>query len=244
MKWTDNKFELIKQMIISGKTYKEIADIIGCALGTLENQLCKQKIKKSELITSSITKVCKYCNANFTVNKGSDKKHNHKFCSRSCAITYSNKHRIISNNTKKQISKSLGGSGILKRTHCLYCNSKLKTGSKYCSNTCGVKYRREIQIKQWLAGEISGYGNNKKYNLLTAIKQWIFERDQNKCTECGCMKKNPYTGNLVLQIDHIDGDASNCIPSNLRLLCPTCHAMTSTYGYIGAKKSKRTYTRI
>jgi hypothetical protein len=34
---------------------------------------------------------------------------------------------------------------------------------------------------------------------------------------------------LTLAVDHIDGDWLNCVLSNLRLLCPNCHAQTSTW---------------
>ena len=35
---------------------------------------------------------------------------------------------------------------------------------------------------------------------------------------------------LVLQVDHIDGDPSNNLVENLRLLCPNCHTQTPTHG--------------
>ncbi len=34
---------------------------------------------------------------------------------------------------------------------------------------------------------------------------------------------------IPLELDHIDGDNTNNELSNLRLLCPNCHAKTSTY---------------
>jgi len=34
---------------------------------------------------------------------------------------------------------------------------------------------------------------------------------------------------LVLHIDHKDGDALNCLQENLRFLCPNCHSQTPTY---------------
>lgn len=34
----------------------------------------------------------------------------------------------------------------------------------------------------------------------------------------------------VLQLDHIDGRWDNNSPDNVRMLCPTCHALTETYG--------------
>lgn len=47
-----------------------------------------------------------------------------------------------------------------------------------------------------------------------------------------CKRKEwEYDGTLVpipLELDHINGDPSNDFPSNLRLLCPNCHALTPT----------------
>jgi hypothetical protein len=34
---------------------------------------------------------------------------------------------------------------------------------------------------------------------------------------------------IPLELDHIDGDGENNVLSNLRLLCPNCHALTTTY---------------
>jgi len=55
------------------------------------------------------------------------------------------------------------------------------------------------------------------------------------CSECKCppvWNKKP----LCLQIDHIDGDGLNCLPENVRFLCPNCHTQTSNFG---SKKIKK-----
>ena len=60
-----------------------------------------------------------------------------------------------------------------------------------------------------------GYG--ERHNLLDY-----------KCQNCGC-DGNWQGGLISLEIDHIDGDNSNNELSNLRYLCPNCHALTETY---------------
>ena len=49
-----------------------------------------------------------------------------------------------------------------------------------------------------------------------------------KCSKCGCDGKWQ-DGIISLEIDHIDGDNTNNELSNLRYLCPNCHALTETY---------------
>ena len=49
-----------------------------------------------------------------------------------------------------------------------------------------------------------------------------------KCVNCGC-DGNWQGGKIALEIDHIDGDNTNNELSNLRYLCPNCHALTDTY---------------
>jgi len=49
-----------------------------------------------------------------------------------------------------------------------------------------------------------------------------------KCQNCGC-DGHWQDGIISLEIDHIDGDNTNNELSNLRYLCPNCHALTETY---------------
>lgn len=49
-----------------------------------------------------------------------------------------------------------------------------------------------------------------------------------KCAKCD--NDGHWNGEeLPLELDHIDGDDHNNTPSNLRYLCPNCHAQTKTF---------------
>lgn len=49
-----------------------------------------------------------------------------------------------------------------------------------------------------------------------------------RCDICGC-DGHWQNGLISLEIDHIDGDNTNNLLTNLRYLCPNCHALTPTY---------------
>lgn len=68
----------------------------------------------------------------------------------------------------------------------------------------------------------SSYNSNRLKQRL--ISEKIFQR---KCHYCGLEKW--LCGLIPLELEHIDGDHSNNSLDNLTLLCPNCHALTSTY---------------
>ena len=82
----------------------------------------------------------------------------------------------------------------------------------------GVK----IDLNDILSGKHPEYQTFKLH--LRLIKEGIKE---SKCEICGnvewCGKPIP------LQLDHIDGDSHNHLLTNLRIVCPNCHAQTETY---------------
>lgn len=65
----------------------------------------------------------------------------------------------------------------------------------------------------------------------TNIKSFILRNNliPYKCAFCG--NKGEWQGKeLILQLDHIDGDNTNHSKENLRFLCPNCHTQTKTWG--------------
>lgn len=104
-----------------------------------------------------------------------------------------------------------------------------KNASLYCSVKCQQQYQREQYIAKWLAGEIEG-SRGTGDNPSRYIRSYLMDVSGSKCSVCGWGERNPRTGLVPLHVDHIDGDARNNRPENLRLLCPNHHALTETYG--------------
>ncbi len=126
--------------------------------------------------------------------------------------------------------------------YCLNCNSLIKSKNKYCSNKCQQEFQYKKYINDWKNGLESGMRGD--YQISMHIKSYIFNKYDNKCAECGWSKKNPYTGNIPLEIEHIDGNYKNNKEENLTLLCPNCHSLTSTYkgaNFNYGRKSRNKY---
>lgn len=148
------------------------------------------------------------------------------FCNRSCAASYNN---------------SVKAKRWREFPACPACGKDVKRNKNtYCSTECSVRHRRAEYIRRWLAGEIDG---NAGDCISIHVRRWLFAQRGEKCERCGWCEVNVHTGNIPVQVDHIDGNWKNNDPSNLRILCPSCHSLTSTYG--GANKGNgRPYREI
>ena len=94
---------------------------------------------------------------------------------------------------------------------------------------CKSKSAKFIELSEILSGEHPYYQTYKLNKRL--VKDKILEY---KCSCCGIFEWN--NREIVLQLDHIDGNNSNHILENLRLICPNCHSQTDTY--CGKNKKK------
>jgi hypothetical protein len=116
------------------------------------------------------------------------------------------------------------------------CNNKLKTGAfMYCSVKCqhvrqkrrpkytpGDSYKKRAATF-FMRGGLFGY---VAPNFLARIlRDYYGER----CLRCGWSQRNPKTGKIPIEVEHIDGNWENSRLTNLTLLCPNCHALTPTF---------------
>lgn len=115
---------------------------------------------------------------------------------------------------------------MTKTYFCKQCGKenkwKLSTTNTYCNNVCQMEYQRQENIDNW---QTNGYTWTYKTPLW--VRWFLQQRDGCGCKICGITDWNAQP--ITLECDHIDGDASNCVPENLRLICPNCHSQTPTY---------------
>ena len=161
---------------------------------------------------------CEYCGNVFDARKDSRQ----RFCSRSCS-----KQRL--DNERRGGNWKHGNSAHY--APCLNCGEPRGGRKKtYCSAACGSAYRSKKLVDEYLAGKNTGHSNNGMTKPW--LRRWLKEQANNACEGCGVdeWRNAWYDGPVPLQVDHIDGDSTNTDRPNLRVLCPTCHATTDTYG--------------
>ena len=126
---------------------------------------------------------------------------------------------------------------------CKQCGKKIYSGNQ--SGLCQSCYKQQKnadKIQRWL--ETGDTGCKVATTLRNCIRDYIKESQQHKCAICGI--DSVWNGKeLHFILDHIDGDASNNLKDNLRLICPNCDSQLDTYkskNKNSARKHRKNYS--
>ena len=122
---------------------------------------------------------------------------------------------------------------------CKFCGKEVSRKPKqFCDNKCQKDFEHLKYIREWKNGEQKGYIGSQKF-ISKHIAKYMRKKYGDACMKCSWDLINEFTGSVPVEIHHIDGDAENCIESNLQLLCPNCHSLTKNFRNNGGRISKR-----
>lgn len=96
--------------------------------------------------------------------------------------------------------------------------------TKYCSAVCREDHRYRTLLQLLEDGLYPPVSNYNRF-----IKRFLLDKFGERCARCGWDERNPVTGRVPVEVEHIDGNWKNNTVENRTLLCPNCHSLTSTF---------------
>lgn len=119
-----------------------------------------------------------------------------------------------------------------------------RLGKKKPIEELSESYKRKLTIlERKLNGSFNGripkFIPFEKLKKDATRKKRLIEKRGHQCESC---KLTEWLGKKIpVELDHIDGHPGHNLESNLRLLCPNCHAQTPFYR--GANKGRHSKTQ-
>lgn len=150
-----------------------------------------------------------------------------RFCSKKCSRSFSTLINRDEINKKKSIT--LKGRSTNKTFKCEDCSKYFGSSFALYGHKSGCS-KNDLKIKRLAAYE------NRRDKIISLDfhsmkpsfrKERIFLEQEGKCNKCHLDKWLEQL--ITLELEHKDGNTNNNSRDNLELLCPNCHAMTSTW---------------
>ena len=104
---------------------------------------------------------------------------------------------------------------------------------KFCSLQCAQDYNFKLRVSVFLSGKYPPLTSNARF-----MRRVLIHLLGEACARCGWCERHPITGKVPIEVEHIDGNWTNNDPANVTLLCPNCHALTSTYRALNRGKGR------
>ena len=184
---------------------------------------CRDQVNLERRVAdgTSVEVVCAYCASYFYRAKGKTLRPGYRtYCDRLCRQKHSDLERA-KNGMKK----------------CQHCSSPCGHRDFCRGTTCKKDFQSQCYLDRWLKGEETG---NTADHLHPYVRAYCLKKAGNKCSECEWSRVHPITGKVPLTVDHVDGNHKNSVIENLKVLCPSCHSLTPTYGALNKGKGRLT----
>lgn len=130
--------EQLIALLDKGLFVREIALELKCSRSTINRLLSKYEIKSKFNENCNEQLNCIECSILFKANK----KERRKFCSRTCSVTFNNKNKVHSEETKNKIKETLlskNNKKSIKLKNCKNCNNTVALYKRLC-DTCKTSY--------------------------------------------------------------------------------------------------------
>jgi hypothetical protein len=114
------------------------------------------------------------------------------------------------------------------RTPCISCGVESPRPKQiYCSIQCQQDYQYRLFVERWQVGLEDGSVGD--LGISNHIRRYLRNKYGDACARCGWNEQHPDTGEVPIEIHHVNGNGTDHREENLTLLCPNCHSLTPTY---------------